>query len=44
MHVCMKAQKNLSLDVEVVRKLENVDNQSALIESLLRDYFDMDDN
>lgn len=39
----MKAQKNLSLDVEVVRELENVDNQTALVESLLRDHFDMED-
>jgi hypothetical protein len=40
----MKAQKNLSLDVEVVRKLEGVDNQSALVESLLREHFGMEDD
>jgi hypothetical protein len=39
----MKAQKNLSLDVEVVRELENVENQTALVESLLRDHFGMED-
>lgn len=38
----MKAQKNLSLDVEVVRKLEQEDNQSALVEGLLRSEFGME--
>jgi len=39
----MKAQKNMSLSVEVVEKLEQEDNQTALVEGLLRDHYGMDD-
>lgn len=38
----MKAQKNLSLSVEVVERLNEVENQTKLVEGLLRDHFDME--
>jgi hypothetical protein len=43
MYVSMKVQKTLSLSLDVAQELDDEDNQSALVESLLRDHFDMDD-
>jgi len=40
----MKAQKNLNLDVEIVEKLNEEDNQTKLIESLLREHYGMEDD
>jgi len=37
-----KVPKNLSLSMELVRELELEDNQSELVEKLLRDYYGLD--
>jgi hypothetical protein len=37
-----KVPKNLSLSIEVVEELELEDNQSELVEKLLRDYYGLD--
>ena len=41
MYVRMKAQKTLSLSLDVAQELDNEDNQSALVESLLREHYDI---
>ena len=40
----MKVQKNFSLSYEIAEQLNEEDNQTALIESLLRDHYDMDED
>jgi hypothetical protein len=39
----MKVQKNLNLEYEVVEKLNKEDNQTQLVESLLREHYDMEE-
>lgn len=39
----MKAQKTLSLSIDVSKKLDEENNQSAVVEELLRNYYDMDE-
>jgi hypothetical protein len=39
----MKVQKNLNLEYEVVEKLNEEDNQTQLVESLLREHYDMEE-
>jgi hypothetical protein len=42
MYVRMKAQKTLSLSLDVAQELNDEDNQSALVESLLREHYGLD--
>jgi hypothetical protein len=37
-----KVNKTLSLPIDVVEQLEQEDNQSQLVENLLRDHYGMD--
>ena len=37
----MKVNKTLSLDVEVVQRLQEEENMSETVEGLLRDHYDM---
>lgn len=39
----MKVQKNLNLEYEIVEKLNEEDNQTQLVESLLREHYDMEE-
>lgn len=39
----MKVNKTLSLDVEVVRRLQEEENMSETVEELLRDHYGMRD-
>ena len=39
----MKVNKTLSLDVEVVRRLQEEENMSETVEELLRDHYDIED-
>lgn len=46
MHGCLcrcmrKVPKNLSLSIEVVERLEDEDNQSEVVEELLREEYDL---
>lgn len=40
----MKVNKTLSLSLEVVQRLQEEDDMSGTVESLLRDHYDMEDN
>lgn len=37
-----KINKNFTIDVEIVEKLKNIDNASALVEKLLKEHFQFD--
>jgi hypothetical protein len=40
----MKVQKNLNLDYEVVEALNQEDNQTALVEQLLREHYGLEED
>jgi len=39
----MKVNKTLSLSIDVASQLDGEDNQSQLVEELLREYYEIDD-
>jgi hypothetical protein len=39
----MKVQKTFSLPIEVAEKIDNEDNQSALVAELLSDYYEINE-
>lgn len=39
----MRVHKTLSIDLEVVQRLDDEENQSRLVEELLRDHYDMEE-
>jgi len=39
----MKVQKNLSLDLDVAQKLDDEENQTELVQRLLREHYGMND-
>lgn len=39
----MKVQKTISLSIDVATELDDEENQSALVEELLRGHYDIDE-